>query len=139
VPRVGASRELLSPREDVWAFVSDPYNLPNWWPRVAGVQPDRRGLVPGARWHVQGDNRPSLLRRPEAVGTLLVLAVEPPRLVSFHLTGDRLNVTLELEEGGPGRSRATIEIEGPMLIGLSRSLPGQVLGRLHALCQTGAA
>jgi uncharacterized protein YndB with AHSA1/START domain len=139
VPTVRASRELLASRDDVWAFIADPYNLPNWWPRLAGVQPDRRGLAPGARWHVQGPNEPSLLRRPEAVGALLVRDVQPPRRLEFHLTGDRLDVELNLEEVAPDRTRATIEIHGPWLIGLSRSLPRQVLARLYALLQTGAA
>jgi uncharacterized protein YndB with AHSA1/START domain len=139
VPRVRASRELLASRDDVWAFVSDPYNLANWWPRVGGVQPDRRGLTPGARWHIQAPSQPSLFRRPEAVGVLQVLEVDPPRRFAFHLTGDRLHVVLELAERTPNRCDATLTIDGPFLIGLSRSLPRQALARLHALCQTGAA
>jgi uncharacterized protein YndB with AHSA1/START domain len=139
MPAVRASRELLASRDDVWAFVSDPYNLPNWWPRVAGVEPDRRGLAPGARWHVQGRAEPTLLRRPEAVGSLLVREVQAPDRLTFHLSGDRLDVELELEESGPARTRATVRIQGPWLVGLSRSLPRQVLGRLYALLQTGAA
>jgi len=138
MPTVRASRELLASRNDVWAFVADPYNLPNWWPRLAGVQPDRRGLAPGARWHVQGPNEPSLLRRPEAVGALLVRDVQAPRRLEFHLTGDRLDVELELDDVAADRTRATIQIHGPWLIGLSRSLPRQVLGRLHSLLQTAA-
>ena len=139
MPNVHASRELLASRDDVWAFIADPYNLPRWWPRVAGVQPDRRGLAPGARWHVQGQSQPSLLRRPEAVGMLLVLDVRPPERFAFRLTGDRLDVELELEQSGQARTRASIRIEGPWLVGLSRSLPRQVLGRLYTLLQTGAA
>jgi uncharacterized protein YndB with AHSA1/START domain len=139
VPNVRASRELLASRDDVWAFVSDPYNLPSWWPRVAGVEPDRRGLAPGARWHVQGTPAPTLFRRPEAVGQLLVLNVQAPERLEFHLTGDRLDVELLLEEAGPARTRASVRVEGPWLVGLSRSLPRQVLGRLYALLQTGAA
>lgn len=136
MPRVTVSRELLAPRADVWAFVAEPYNLPDWWPRLGGVQPDRLGLTPGARWHIQGDSRPSLLRRPEAVGQLVVLAAEPPRRLAFRLTGDRMDVELELEERGVDRTLATLRIEGGWLIGLSRSLPREALGRLHALCQT---
>ena len=138
MPRVQASRELLAPREDVWAFVSEPYNLPDWWPRLGGVQPDRRGLAPGARWHIQGDTQPTLVRRPEAVGMLLVRAVEPPRLLAFHLTGDGMDVELELEEESADRTLATLRIDGGWLIGLSRALPRQALSRLHALCQTAA-
>jgi uncharacterized protein YndB with AHSA1/START domain len=138
VPHVSASRELLAPLDDVWAFVAEPYNLPNWWPRLGGVEPDRRGFAPGARWLVTGENRPSLLRRPEAVGHLLVMAVEPKRRFAFQLTGDRLDVELKLEAAGETRTLATLEIRGPWLVGLSRSLPNQALNRLHGLCQTAA-
>lgn len=138
MPKVGATRELLAPRDDVWAFVADPYNLARWWPRLAGVHPDRLGFAPGARWAIRGDSRPSLVRRPEAVGALVVRAVEPPSRFVFHLTGDRMDVELTLAEAGPKRTAATLLIDGGWLIGLSRALPRQALNRLHALCQTGA-
>jgi uncharacterized protein YndB with AHSA1/START domain len=138
VPRVSATRELLAPLDDVWEFVADPYNLPLWWPRMGGVQPDRRGLAPGARWLVTGESRPTLLRRPEAVGHVLVLEVEPKRRAVFQLTGDRLDVELALEPVGDTRTRATLAVEGRWLIGLTRSLPRQALNRLYGLCQTAA-
>jgi uncharacterized protein YndB with AHSA1/START domain len=138
VPNVEAARELLAPLDDVWAFVSDPYNLPRWWPRLAGVEPDRRGLAPGARWVVQGESRPSFVRRPEAVGALIVREVEPRRLIAFHLTGDRLDVQLRLEESAPDRTLAELKIHGPWLVGLSPRLPRQALGRLYSLVQTAA-
>ena len=43
-----ASRELLAARADVWAFLAEPHHLADWWPRMRGVQPDRRGFAPGA-------------------------------------------------------------------------------------------
>ena len=138
MPTVRASRELLAPLDDVWAFVADPYNLPRWWPRMGGVQPDRRGMAPGARWLVQGESQPSLVRRPEAHGHLLVLAVEPLRRIAFQLTGDKLDVELTLEPVRENRTKATLEVEGRWLMGLSRSLPRKALNRLFGLCQTGA-
>ena len=80
MPTVTVSRELLAPLDDVWAFVSEPHNFPKWWPRVGGVQPDRLGLVPGARWQVLVESKPSFVRRSEAFRQLLVLAVEPRRV-----------------------------------------------------------
>jgi uncharacterized protein YndB with AHSA1/START domain len=139
MPTVRASRELLAPIEDVWDFVAEPHNLPNWWPRVGGVHPDRRGLAPGARWQVMGENKPSFLRRPEAVGHLIVLAVEPRQRMAFQLTGDRLEVELTLEPAAQRRTQASLRVEGPWLVGLSRSLPRQALDRLYSLVQTGAA
>jgi len=139
MPTVNVSRELLAPLDDVWTFVAEPHNFPNWWPRVGGVQPDRRGLVAGARWQILAENQPSLLRRPEAVGYLTVLAVEPKRRIGFQLSGDRLEVELTLEAEGEDRTRASLRVKGPWLVGLSRALPREALFRLHALCQTGAA
>jgi uncharacterized protein YndB with AHSA1/START domain len=135
---VAASRELLASREDAWAFLAEPHHLPDWWPNLAAVEPDRRGLAPGARWRVHGASRPSLFRRPNPSGMLLVLAVERPRRLAFQLTAERLDVELSLEETAPDRTVATLVVSGPWLIGLGRSFPRTALARLHALCQTAA-
>ena len=136
--KVRAKRELLAPPADVWAFLTEPHNLPDWWPGIAAVEPDRRGLAAGARWQVHGVNRPSLFRRPNPSGTLLVLAAARPERVAFHLTGERMDAELQLEATAADRTLATLTISGPWLIGLSRSFPRLALARLHALCQTGA-
>jgi uncharacterized protein YndB with AHSA1/START domain len=138
VPRVEAERELLAPVEEVWKFLSDPWRIRDWWPGITGLQVDRRGFAAGARWQVVGENRPSLLRRPNMTGTLLVRDVVAPRLFAFHLTGERLDVELELSSSAPGRTLARLSVNGPALIGLRRSLPRRALDRLYALCQTAA-
>jgi uncharacterized protein YndB with AHSA1/START domain len=138
VSRVEASRELLASRTDVWKVLAEPYNLSSWWPGIGGLEPDRRGFAPGARWHVVGENRPSFLRKPNMSGTLVVLAVDLYERFSFHLTGERVDVELRLAAPAPDRTLATLTVEGPSLIGLKRALPKQALARLHALCQTAA-
>jgi uncharacterized protein YndB with AHSA1/START domain len=138
MPTYQSERELLAPRADVWAFLAEPYNLPDWWPGISGLQPDRRGFAPGARWQIVGENRPSLLRRPNMSGILLVLAVEPYERFAFQLTGERLDVELRLSEPEPKRTLARLSVSGPVLVGLRRSLPRKALGRLHALVQTAA-
>ena len=138
VPRAQASRELLAAREDVWSFLAEPHHLPDWWPGVAAVDPDRRRLAPGARWTLRRGSRPGLLRRPAAADMLLIRDVEPPARISWHLTGDRLDAELRLEQVAPGRTRATLSVESPWLLGLRRTLPRDALSRLHALCQTAA-
>ena len=138
MPTYEATRELLASRADVWDFLSEPYNLPDWWPGISGLQPDRRGFAPGARWQVLGENRPSLLRKPNMSGTLLVVAVERYERFAFQLTGERLDVELRLSEPQPDRTVARLTVSGPMLIGLRRSLPAKALDRLHALVQTAA-
>ncbi|HET8529430.1 MAG TPA: SRPBCC family protein [Gaiellaceae bacterium] len=135
MPRYAADRILLAPLDDVWAFVCEPYNLADWFPGVAGVRPDRRGLAPGARWQVLGPDRPSLLKKPDAAGTLLVLDVVPGRRLAFQLTGQRLDAELELEPVGEG-TRAILAVEAPFLT-VSRSFPHKALRRLYELCQTG--
>jgi uncharacterized protein YndB with AHSA1/START domain len=136
--KVRAARELLAPREDVWAFLAEPYHLRDWWPGIAGVQPDRRGAASGARWQVIGGNEPSLFRRPRATDTLLVTAAEEPRRFAFHLTGDRLSAEVALEVRSPSRTVAVLTIEGPVLIGPRRSLARRALSHLYSLCQTAA-
>ena len=138
MPTFEAERELLAPRADVWAFLAEPYNLPDWWPGVGGLQPDRRGLAPGARWQIVGENRPSLFRKPNMSGTLLVLAVEPYERFSFQLTGERLEADVRLSAPQPDRTLVQLTVSGPALVGLKRSMPERALARLHGLVQTAA-
>jgi uncharacterized protein YndB with AHSA1/START domain len=135
LPRYAAERVLIAPLDDVWAFVAEPFNLPDWFPGVSGVQPDRRGMAPGARWQVLGPDRPSLLKRPDAGGLLLVLDVVPMRRIAFQLTGQRLDAELEREQVGEG-TRAALAVDAPFLT-VSRSFPHRALQKLYELCQTG--
>jgi uncharacterized protein YndB with AHSA1/START domain len=138
MPTYTESRELLAPLDDVWFFLVEPHHFSDWWPGVAGVTPDRRGLAPGARWRLHAGTRPSLFRRPAVESTLMVLEVEPPTRVAWYLTSERLDVELTLADSGPRRTRAELTVTGPFLVGLRRSLPRNALNRLHALCQTAA-
>jgi Polyketide cyclase / dehydrase and lipid transport len=138
MPRAEASRELLAARVDVWRFLAEPRHLADWWPGIAAVEPDRRGLAPGARWEVRGSGRPTLLRRSHSSSMLLVRRVDEPELVVWHLTGERLDVELRLSELAADRTLAELAVSGTSLLGFRRSLPGRALGRLHALCQTAA-
>ena len=138
MPRVSAARELLASREDVWDFIADPGHFADWWPGVAAVEPDRRGLAEGARWTIRASGRPTLFRRSGYSGTLLVRAVNRPRRFAWTLTGDRLDAELLLEETAPERTRAVLEVSAAWLVSFPRSLPRRALTRLHDLCQTAA-
>ena len=138
MPRVQAERELLTSLEDAWGFVAEPYHLADWWPGLAAVEPDHRGLAPGARWHVRSSDRPTLLRPGDRRSLLVVVAVEPPHRFHFQLLADRLEAELVLTEAAPDRTTATLTVVGPWFVGLRRSFPRRALGRLHALCQFAA-
>jgi uncharacterized protein YndB with AHSA1/START domain len=38
VPRISRRRTIDAPPEAVWSLISDPYNLPRWWPRTTRVE-----------------------------------------------------------------------------------------------------
>lgn len=38
MPRVTRSRSVPAPVPEVWKLISDPYNLPRWWPRTSRVE-----------------------------------------------------------------------------------------------------
>ena len=136
MPRYAADRTLLAPLEDVWAFLAEPYNLPDWWPGVSGVEPDRRGLAPGARWKVLGPNEPTFFHRPDAAGTLLVLEVVPMSRIAFQVVSQRVDAELDLQGAEQGRTTVSLVVEAPFL-SIRRTFPRTALGRLYDLVQTG--
>jgi len=138
MPRVQAQRELLASLADAWGFVAEPYHLADWWPGIAAVEPDHRGLAPGARWHVRSADRPTILRPAERSGLLVVRAVEPPHRLHFQLLADRLEAEILLTETAPDRTLVTLTVVGPWFVVLRRSFPRKALARLHALCQFAA-
>jgi len=50
VARVTRKRTLAAPIGEVWKLVSDPYNLPRWWPRVSRVENVEGGGGRRTRW-----------------------------------------------------------------------------------------
>jgi len=140
MPTYSAARELPAAREDVWALLAEPNHLGDWWPGINGVQPDRRGLAPGARWQIQDLGRPTYVvgRRPAVAGTLIFLDVRPPELAAWQFVQARIDVELRLTEAAENRTRAELTVSAPFLAGLRRSLPHKALTRLYALCQTAA-
>jgi uncharacterized protein YndB with AHSA1/START domain len=135
--RYTAERTLLASLGDVWSFVAEPYHLPDWWPGVSGVEPDRRGLAPGARWKILGPDRPTLLRKPDAAGTLIVLEVVPMRRIAFQLVAQHVDAELELQPVDDERTTVSLGIEAPFL-SVPRTAARNALRRLYELVQTGA-
>ena len=38
MPKVSRRRTVDAPPDEVWSLISDPYNLPRWWPRTTRVE-----------------------------------------------------------------------------------------------------
>jgi uncharacterized protein YndB with AHSA1/START domain len=143
--RYTAERTLLAPVEDVWAFLAEPYHLADWWPGLGGVQPDRRGVAPGARWAIQtsrGDEPlrplfgPGMLKRPNAAGTLLVLDVVRGRRLSFQLVNEDITAEIELSSAEENRTTVSLVVEATWGR-VRRSYATEALRRLYDLVQTG--
>ena len=128
----------------MWRFLAEPYHLSDWWPGLRGVEPDRRGFSPGARWQVTTADRTSVLGLPRkhdfgrtVPATLVITAIVPLERWSWQLvrrgrvrTGT-LTVEITLRDAPAERTSVTIEAPG-------RSLPRLALDRLYGLIQTSA-
>ncbi|MEW2398789.1 SRPBCC family protein [Streptomyces sp. NPDC046862] len=82
-PAVRFSRVYDHPVDRVWRFVTDPDELAHWFPSRAEIE-----LRPGGTVTFSGD--PNM---ENSTGT--VLAVDPPRHLSFDWGGDELHFDLE--------------------------------------------
>jgi uncharacterized protein YndB with AHSA1/START domain len=148
VPRYVEARTLLAPLEDVWAFLVEPYHLSDWWPGIRGVEPDRRGLAPGARWKIQGGDAlsgeplrplfgPGMFRRPDAAGTLLVTDVVRPARIAFQLVDERISAEIDLAPVDASHTTVTVTVDAGWSA-VRRTYAKDAVRRLYDLVQTGA-
>ncbi|MFF9817369.1 SRPBCC family protein [Streptomyces sp. NPDC014006] len=87
-PAVRFSRTYDHPVDRVWRFATDPDELARWFPARAAFD-----LRPGGTVTFRGD--PNM---PESTGR--VIAVDPPRHLSFSWGDDELHFDLEELTGG---------------------------------------
>ncbi len=109
-------RDLDAPRVLVWAALTDPSHLANWWgPTGFITETHSYDLVPGGAWHMTmhgPDGRPYL-------NHAIFEEVEAPhRLVLRYVDaegGERAmhNTTITLTELSPGRTRLTLAMRFP--------------------------
>jgi uncharacterized protein YndB with AHSA1/START domain len=138
---ITASRVLVASREDVWAIVAEPYHLPDWWPAYTGVEPDRRGLVEGARWTVLRSRTPGFLRKPRGKGLIVIQRVSAGVELAWLDLSQNVEAGVRLDDEGRG-TRATAFVDGPfwrLLAEGARGLPRLAVARLYDLCQTAAS
>ncbi|MGW7257244.1 SRPBCC family protein [Streptomyces sp. NPDC054834] len=93
-PAVRFQRTYDHPADQVWRFVTDPGELAQWFPSRAEME-----LRPGGTIRFSGD--PNM---PASTGR--VIAVDPPRHLSFEWGGDELR--FDLEDAGDGRTGLTL-------------------------------
>ncbi|WP_333761473.1 SRPBCC family protein [Streptomyces sp. IBSBF 2390] len=94
-PAVRFGRSYDQPVERVWRFVTEPAELSRWFPSRAELD-----LRPGGAVRFTGD--PNM---PESTGR--VLAVDPPRHLSFAWGGDELHFDLAAPDDGHTRLTLT--------------------------------
>lgn len=124
MPRVNRRRTVSASPREVWDLVSDPYNLPRWWPRTTRVESvDRKPGGRRSQWT-------KVLSTTEGRGVRAdyhcVSAAEPERYVweqqlggtpfERHLSESRLEIALRPEGTGTQVSLTSAQ----KLRGLSR-------------------
>jgi uncharacterized protein YndB with AHSA1/START domain len=125
-----ATVELLAPRADVWTFLAEPYHLPDWWPGITGVEPDRRGFAPGARWKVLATKRNVLAGRRPVETMLLVREIDEYERWTWHLLEPKTDVEIRLRS--VDRERTAVSVT------TSRGSAEIAARRLYDLVQTAA-
>ncbi|MQA75738.1 MAG: hypothetical protein GEU88_15585 [Solirubrobacterales bacterium] len=133
MPRVSRSRVISAERGRIWDLVSDPHNLPRWWPRALRVEDVREAAGEPAQWttvletargtgvradfrRVSASDRRSCVWEQEVEGTPFERILRSSRL-EIELDGDReTRVTLTTQEALRGLSR----LGSAMMRGASR-------------------
>jgi uncharacterized protein YndB with AHSA1/START domain len=153
VHTASAEKELLAPRDDVWAFISDAGRLADWWPGIFAAQEQ------GSTWTVEGDEREGLTEVAdrgdhERKETVDVEKAAPGTLrLRFPRSG--YEATLSLASTARNRTGATLsiavedphetlaerleEVGGfatPTLTGPSDAFAASILEKLFDLVQT---
>jgi|Tabmets5t2r1_1033131.scaffolds.fasta_scaffold00406_9 uncharacterized protein YndB with AHSA1/START domain len=95
--------DVDAPRDRVWQLLTDPSELPRWWPDAAELEPGVGGRIvlnfgPGA---VSGE----------------ITRWEPPAALGFtweasNMPGVQLHVAFTVEDLGEGRSRVSVVHSG---------------------------
>jgi len=123
-----AELELLASRADVWAFLAQPYHLPDWWPGITGVEPDRRGFAPGARWKVVATKQNILVGRRPVETMLLIREIDEYERWTWHLLDPKTDVEIRLRSLEGDRTAVAVTT--------SRGSASRAVKRLYDLVQT---
>jgi uncharacterized protein YndB with AHSA1/START domain len=125
-----ASLVLLASREDVWSFLAEPYHLSDWWPSITGVEPDRRGFAPGARWKVHSWKKNVFTGRRFTESMVVLREIDLYERWTWHLLEPATDVEVRLRSVAPDRTEVTVVS--------SRRNADLAVRRLYDLIQTAA-
>jgi uncharacterized protein YndB with AHSA1/START domain len=126
MPTVARSRVIGASAASVWSLISDPHNLPRWWPETSRVE-DADG-APGARrsrfTQVMKTNKGRTVRADYrcTASTAGERIVWEQQLEATPFEGFLRSAELEVRlEGDPGAEQSRVEIEARRrLRGMSR-------------------
>ncbi len=127
--RRSVTERIPAPRAEVWAILAEPLHLPDWWPGLFAVEPDRRGFAPGARWRATVARRNPFLGARRVETALLLRDVEPYERWRWYLVSARAETEIVL--------RAVGEAETEVTVTTSRGrAPREAVSRLRELAET---
>jgi uncharacterized protein YndB with AHSA1/START domain len=129
------SRELGVPADRVWEIVSDPYQLPRWWPRVTRVESvdglgwstilaSPRGRDVRADWRLEKNDPPELRRWEQELEGSPFARLFVQNAVEIQVDPDRVTILIEQRVRGWARlapfivRRAAKKVAGEALDGL---------------------
>jgi uncharacterized protein YndB with AHSA1/START domain len=95
--------DVDAPRERVWQLLTDPAELPRWWPDAAELQPGLGGRI--------------VLRFGPGDVSGRITEWEPPAALGFtwhasNMPGVELHVAFKVDDLGDGRSRVSVVHSG---------------------------
>lgn len=147
MPRVTRRRTIAAPVAEVWELVSDPYNLPRWWPRTSRVESvDRKPGGKRSQWTkvletaegrgVRADYRCLSAAEPERYVWEQQLAGSPFERhlrssvveIGLRKKGEGTEVSLASEQKLRGMSR----LGSPMMRGGQRKILEEALDGIEA-------
>jgi uncharacterized protein YndB with AHSA1/START domain len=106
--RQSATEVVPASCAEVWAILAEPLHLPDWWPGLVAVQPDRRGFAPGARWGATVTRRNPFRRARRIETALLLRDVERFERWTWHLASERLDVEVRLRSSDEHATEVTV-------------------------------
>ncbi len=123
MPKVSRNRVIAAPRERVWKLISDPHNLPRWWPRTTRVEEVRgdgkrmrwttvleteRGVPVRADYRCTASTAPSKMEWTQEIADTPFERILKSSVLAIELSAadaDRTDVRLTSEETLRGLSR----------------------------------